>query len=154
MPLSQTVLSNAIKSALDQRPDTLAEGVQNFADAYTNWAQGGLFGASTIGTVAALNSAIVSQLLSAPSTLSGFGTAVSQGLTIGWVGVPVAGAQAGATVACPGAAALASSIPAALAIYPDTSQDSADILAGLLYTATLTVTAAVSPPPGTILPIV
>jgi hypothetical protein len=70
-----------------------------------------------------------------------------------WIGVPVVGAQSGATVACPGAAALTAALTTVFANLQNTAQSCAQGLATALHTATMTVTAAVAPPPGTTLPI-
>ena len=155
MPLVQSTLKSALQSVFESQPGSASQAASQLAQAYATYAQAGIFGASTIPSLDALQAGLESQLTSGFSSMSAAGVAAAfaSGLGTGWIGVPVAGAQAGATVACPGAAAIVAGLTALFISMPESASDAADQLATILHGATQTVTAAVVPPPGTILPI-
>lgn len=157
MPLVSATLGSAIKSVFEgyPSPSGCADGLAN---AYYSYASAGMFGASTPTIPPANKSAMASTLQSAISdpsngSASSFASAWASAVTTFWIGVPVTGAQTGATVGCPGAASLSGSLTSIFGNTSNTFQSVADDLANALHTATLTTTAAVVPPPGTVLPI-
>lgn len=153
--LNLTSLTNSIRSVLESNPATGADAARGIANAYAGYAGGGTFGASTLVSTEPLRSALESQLTTGFASQSGATVALafSTALSTGWVGLPVVGAQTGATVGCPGAAGVTATLTALFISQPPTHQLAAEGIAGALHTATLTVTAAVAPPPGTVLPI-
>jgi hypothetical protein len=155
MPLVQSVLKSALQSVFESRPSSAADAASQLAQAYATYAQAGVFGSSTIPSLASLQAGLQSQLQSGFSSQSAASVAAAfaAGLTAGWIGVPVVGGQAGATVTCPGAAAITAPLTAVFMSMPGSASDAADQIATILHVATQTVTAAVAPPPGTILPI-
>lgn len=153
MPLVQATLASELQSAFDAYPESVADSAQALAGAYHTYASGAQFGASDVdlsGRDAALASTLQSGMT---GTFAAFASAWSTGLTAYWTAATVTGAQAGATVPPPGAASVPAALAASFASYPESTADAADLLASALHTATATTTAAVSPPPGTILPI-
>ena len=158
MTLDPGALADALEELFARLPETAADAAEGMAAAYFDYASAGMFGASVPQLTSTHRDALAATLLTAiaipaaglPATIAG---AWSAGVTAFWPGVPVVGAQAGATVGCPGAAALAASLTAVFANLANTAESCALSLAAALHGATMTVTASVTPPPGTVLPI-
>lgn len=148
-------------SPIDGNPDGMPSSANDagarLAKAYTDYAGAGTFGASTVTAgVLTKESALASTLggsLSVPGSAATHAAAWGSGLTAFWTGVPVVGAQAGATVPPTGSAALVSALTSVLGDTSKTAAEQAQAIADALDTCTKTVTAAVAPPPGTVLPI-
>jgi len=156
MALDVSSLANELARIFKSHPESPADAGVKIATAYYAYAQTALFGASLPVLVTAYRDAMAATLAAAfavpglpPIAANAFGSA----LTVFWSAVVVTGAQTGTSNGCPGAA----SVPAALLpvfLVPDATEEVAGMgVANALHTATLTVTATVSPPPGTILPI-
>lgn len=154
MALSLSSLSGALVDVLSAALPSVGEVAGALADAYVEYAAAGQFGASGLEIPPANRDALAATLEAAldPSvgTPATFGAAWAAALTTFWVGIPVVGAQAGATVGCPGAAALVTTIAAAVTNPVNTTEQAASAIAAALHAATQTVTAAVAPPPGTL----
>lgn len=158
MALNQASLASAFKDTFASLPSSASNAASSLAANYYTFASAGMFGSSVPGLTTAKRDAMASTLLAAIATpTSGaaatFAAAWATALTTFWVGVPVTGAQAGATVGCPGAASLSPTLTTLFANTANTATSCGQGLAAALYTATMTVTAAVAPPPGTVLPI-
>jgi hypothetical protein len=156
--LSSSSLASALQNTFANMPASASAAATSLAANYYDYATAGMFGASAPQIPTANRDALKTTLLAAiavpaagsPPTIA---AAWAAGLAAFWLGVPVAGAQAGATVACPGAASLTASLTVVFANLANTAAVCAQALATALHTATMTVTAAVAPPPGTVLPI-
>lgn len=139
----------------DGFPSTAVDAGNKLAAAYTGYAGAGMFGASTVD-VSLQEAALAATLaasLTVPGTPATHAAAWGAGLAVFWLGAPVAGAQSGVTVPPTGAAALVAALTAAFANTAASASDAAQALADALDVCTKTVTAAVAPPPGTVLPI-
>lgn len=157
MALNTATLTANLLDLFSSTSESKSEAAIAMADVYALYAADGMFGASTVtidgARETALANALEAGMVEPPAgSLATFAAAWATGLSAFWTGAPVVGAQAGATVGCPGAGALAAALVAALnpAHTPATA---AAAFATALHTATVTVTAAVAPPPGTVLPI-
>lgn len=158
MTLNSSAFANALEATFASLPETAADAADALAQDYYDYASAAIFGSSTPTLAPALQAAFASTLLGAiaapasgsPAT---FAAAWATAVAAFWVGVPVTGAQSGATVACPGASSLTVSLTIVFANLANTAATCAQALAAALHTATMTVTAAVAPPPGTVLPI-
>lgn len=154
MALSQSALSSALQALFDSKPATTADAADGMAEAYADYAADGMFGSCVPAFTtqeAALAGTILSQGL--VGTIAGFAGAWASGLAAFWAAVPVAGGgQTGAT-APPVYPTLATELSAVLSSYPATTALAASQIAAVLHAATMTVTATVAPPPGTVLPI-
>jgi len=156
--LNPTQLSSDLEDVFASLPASASDAADALALAYGTYAAGGQFGASMPNIPPANVDALAAALLAAiavpaagnPATIAASWAA---GLTAFWLGVPVAGVPAGATVGCPGAASLVATLTAVFANVANTSASCAAGLSAALHGATITVTAAVAPPPGTVLPI-
>jgi hypothetical protein len=160
MALDSGGLIAALAAVFQAFPPTSATCASGMAAAYTAYASAGMFGSSTIVVTGANTSALEGLLLAAIAVpLTGnpasFGAAWAAGLTAFWTAPPIAvtGGQTGVVTAIPGAPAVAGAITAAAAVLGNTAPGFAAVLGGVLHTATLTTTATVAPPPGTVLPI-
>lgn len=127
---------------------------------YTAYAQAGLFGASapvlTPAHTSALEAALLAVLTLPPQagTPANLANAWAAGITAFWIpGTPVAGAQVGTVIACPGGALAVPGITAACANIASTAPLTAALMAAAIHAATITTTALVAPPPATILPL-
>lgn len=158
MALSQDSLAAALTATLSNTEAT-PEGCANaMASDYYTYAAAGTFGSSAVAIPPANQSAMASTLLAAISSpVAGsagtFAAAWAAAVALFWTGVPVTGAQSGATVGCPGAALLSGSLLPILTVTAGTAASAAGGIASALHAATMTVTAAVAPPPGTTLTI-
>jgi hypothetical protein len=158
MTLNVSSLSALLGDLFAGMPASASAAAEGMAQAYFDYASAGTFGASTPQIPGVNKSAMASTLLAAiatpatgsPATIA---AAWATALSAFWIGVPVVGAQAGATVGCPGAAALTATLTIVFANLANTASSCAQSLAASLDTATKTVTASVAPPPGTVLPI-
>lgn len=156
MALNQTTLSDGIEAVFASQPATASDAATALADAYHAYAGGALFGASTPTLTTSMRDAYASTLLGAisdplvglPATLAAAWGAATVAY---WTAVPVTGAQAGVTV--PPTVPAAAGISATLANVANTESVAAAGIALALHTSTLSVTATVAPPPGTVLPI-
>lgn len=157
MALSQPALAAALEGVLVQALPTVKEVAEALTGAYVDYAAEGAFGTSELeipsGKMEAFAAALETALEPAAGSPVTFGSAWAAAVGALWVGVPVVGAQAGATVGCPGAPALAAAISAVVSHPANTSATAASGIAAALHAATQTVTANVAPPPGTTLPI-
>jgi len=156
MALDQSALSSSLAGVFGSMPASASAAASALAAAYYGYAQGGAFGASLPTITTAHRDAMAATLLGAisvPATGSPatFAAAWAVALQAFWLSVPVTGPQTGATAGCPGAAAITGPLTALFASNPASASDCASALAGHLHTATLTVAAAVTPPPGTVL---
>jgi hypothetical protein len=128
------------------------------ASAYFTYAGAAIFGGSAPTIAPALRAAMGATLLGAIATPAGgspaaLAAAWSSAVATFWTAVPVTGGQTGATVGCPGAPGLVASLTGVYSNTGNTAAGCAQQTATALDAATKTVTAAVAPPPGTILPI-
>ncbi len=170
MALVKATLKAALKAIFDGTADTspvdgdpdgtptdAADAGARLAKAYTDYAAGGLFGASTVSAGVGAKEAPLASTLAASLAVPGLpathAAAWGAGLVTFWAAVPVVGAQAGATVPPTGAAACVAALTALFSNTGNSADDAADGLANALDTCTKTTTAAVAPPPGTVLPI-
>jgi hypothetical protein len=158
MALSQSALAAALEDVFGAADLTAGEVAELLAAAYADYASEGRFGTSepeiTELQVGALEGPLAGALTDpAAGAAATFAAAWGAGLAAFWLGVPVVGAQAGATVGCPGAASAPTAIAAAVSNPGNTAATAAQGIAAALHTATQTVTASVAPPPGTVLPI-
>ncbi len=153
MALDPSGLHDGVVAFLGASPASTAEAAANFAQAYDDYAQDAMFPPCTPtldGCKAKLEAAVAASLAS--GIFATVCTAIGNGVAAYWTGVPVAGAgQAGAVPGCPGAASIAGALAALAPASPRAT--AATVLSGALHTATLTCTATVSPPLGTILDI-
>jgi len=149
MALDDDALEDAILAFLESTADDATAAADALAELYAEYAADGMFSASTVTIDGARESALAATLagglVPSPSPAT-FLAALASGIATFWTGAPVVGAQAGATVGCPGAASLPAALSAALAV-PNDREAAASTLAAALHTATLTVTAAVVPDP-------
>lgn len=169
MALDSAALTDAIKAVYDGSADTspvdgnpdgmptsAIDAGQKLAAAYFEYASGGMFGAS-VPTLAGRDTALAATLgtsLVLPGLPATHAAAWGAGLAAFWAAVPVAGAQAGATVPPAGGAALVAALTVLFANPANTADTAAAGLATALDVCTKTVVANVAPPPGTVLPIV
>lgn len=152
MTLNDSNLQSAIETFLGTARPSPAAAAAAFADVYDTYAQGAVFGASTptlTGRKALFEAALLGAL---PGTPASIAAAVAAYWAPVPSPVPVVGAQAGTVVGCPGAAGIAAAM-AAMFPGPNTRAVAAAVTAGAIHAATLTCTATVTPPSGTILPI-
>lgn len=152
MALNSGALHSAVTNFLSATKTSTAQAAAAFAQLYDDYASQGKFGSNTLvvtGAKSRFEGALAAGLSSGvfPTVCTAFATAV----TAYWTGATVTGAQSGPVTPPPGAAA----IPAALAaLAPKASRAvAASTLANALHSATITTTATVAPPPGTVLPI-
>ncbi len=145
MALDTGALQDAIRALLDTNQADFASAGDAWAEIYDSYCAGAMFGSSTpvlTGRAGAFASGV------AATTAAAF----SSGVATYWTAVAVAGAQSGVCASCPGAGAITAAL-AALAPGPNSKDDFAAAMATALDTATRTCTAAVAPPPGTVLPL-
>ncbi len=168
MALVKATLKSALLAVFDGTADTSPvdgnpDGTPTDADdagarlaaAYTDYAGAAMFAASTVD-VSSKEAALATTLggsLELPGLAATHAAAWGAGLAAFWLGAPVAGAQSGVTVPPTGGAALVAALTTLFANTANTADDAADGLANALDICTKTVTAAVAPPPGTVLPI-
>jgi hypothetical protein len=155
MPLNQGALRAALENVFNSDPASPAAAANALAQAYDDYASAGVFG-SSIPTLTGKKAALASTLaggLVVPGSAAALAGAWASGIAAYWTAVPVAGAQAGTTVGCPGAASLSGTLTTTFSNIGNTETSCATSLAGALHAATQTVTATVSPPPGTVVPI-
>ncbi len=153
MPLDPSALASALQTLFESMPSSKEAAALGIANAYRDYVSTALFGSSVPVIIDDMRDAMASTLVAsfgaAPAVANAFGAA----LTTFWAAVPVVGAQVGVTAGCPGA----SSVPGTLVpVFTNLANTHATFAAGIasaLHTATMTVTANVSPPPGTTLPI-
>lgn len=156
--LDQSSLASELTDVFEALPETAEAAALALANAYRAYAADGAFGASSPVILdvqrdamkSTLFAAIEDPTVGAPATIA---AAWSAAVTAFWIGVPVTGPQTGATVGCPGASALVGSLTPVFANVANTAEMCANGLAAALHTATMTVTATVAPPPGTVVPI-
>lgn len=154
MPLDVSKLSSSLKDVFASMPASASDAADGMSDAYYDYASDATAGGGKVAIPGANKSALAAALLAAigapaagsPVSISG---AWASGVAAFWIGVPVTGAQSGATVACPGAASLLASLTAIFANVANTADKAAAGVAAALDVATKTTTAAVAPPPGT-----
>jgi hypothetical protein len=160
MPLVPQSLSAQLFAVLNSYPETVLQAAQGLASAYATYAQAGIFLSGTLAPLTAQQAAMMQTLFAAMSaygTIQEHATAWGSALAAFWVGAPVVGVNAGATIGCPGAGAAAAAISLSLRTMPPDVATAAAELADALHTATTTVTATVSlpgPPFTTITPII
>jgi hypothetical protein len=147
-------LDAAVFMFMNQASPSTAQAAADFAELYDAYAQDAQFGSSTptlTGRKAIFESTFAASLSS--GVFATVCTALGNAVAAYWGSsqVPVVGAQAGVVVGCPGAASIAAAL-AALAPVSSASV-AASTISGALHAATTTCTAAVTPPPGTVLPI-
>lgn len=170
MTLNKASLKSALQAIFDGSADTspvdgqpdgtpasASDAGARLAKAYTDYAAGGVFGASTVSAGVGVKEAPLASTLGGSLALPGaaatHAAAWGAGLATFWIAVAVAGAQAGATVPPTGTAALVSTLTTLFSNTTNTASSAAQGLADALDTCTKTVTANVAPPPGTVLPI-
>jgi len=128
------------------------------ANAYTAYAKGGQFGASTpfilpTNTAALQGPLLAALLVPAAGNPATFAAAWAAGVVAFWAGVPIVGPQVGTVIPPIGAAALSGVLIPVFSNIASTAPLTAALLAGALHTATLTTSSTVAPPPATVLPI-
>lgn len=131
----------ALLTADNADPATVATGLANN---YVAYAQSGQFLLGTLGPMTALAAPLAQTLLAGmqAQTLAAFANAWSTGLTTLWIGVPIIGGLVGATINCPGAATVATSMLATFATPAASRADGVLRLVTELDTATRTVLGA------------
>ncbi len=152
--LNPAALDAAVFMFMNQASPSTAQAAADMAELYDAYAQDAQFGLSVptlTGRRALFESTFAASLSS--GVFATVCTALGNAVAAYWGSsqVPVVGAQAGLVVGCPGAASIAGAL-AALAPMSSASV-AASTISGALHTATGTCTAAVAPPPGTILTI-
>lgn len=158
MTLDAAALADTLEDVFASLPETAADAAAALAAVYYDYASTATFGpsapeiptANRDALASALEAAISVPAAGSPATFAG---AWAAAVTLFWIGVPVVGVPSGATVGCPGAASLAATLTTLFANLANTATSCAAGLATALHGATSTVTAAVAPPPGTVLPI-
>lgn len=158
MSLSESTLASSLESMLGIAQPSAAAAAAAMAEAYDTYAADGMFGASSPQIPPTARAAMAATILGAisapasgsPATIAG---AWASGVAAYWTGVPVVGAQTGATGGCPGAASLAGSLSAVFANTTNTAATCAAGMAAAIHAATITTTATVAPPAGTVLTI-
>jgi len=159
MALNPAQLTLGLTSILQAFLPSGAIVAKQMALTYTTYAQGGQFGASlptlTPAHTAALEGALLPALLvpqgGNPALLA---NAWAAGLLAFWIpGTPVLGAQAGAVIACAESGLVVVPMIAAFSNITATAPLTAALMATAIHAATITTTAAVVPPPGTVLPL-
>lgn len=161
MALDPTALEDALADIFASMPDTPADCAEALANAYLDYAQQATFGPNIPASLAAkiptlkstLEGAIDTPLVGLPATLA---AAWATGLAAFWTGVAVASvppATVGTTGGCPGSSSLTGSLSTVFANLANTAATCAAGVAVALHTATMTVQATVTPPPGTVVPI-
>ena len=156
MALNSSALVSDIAAIFEAMPADKEEAALKIATAYKTYAVGGMFGASVPTITNAMRDTMKATLatgLTVPGLPPTVAAAFAASVAAFWIAVPVVGAQSGATTSCPGAAALVGSLTAVFANLANTAQSCGAAVGAALHTATLTVTATVSPPGGTVLPI-
>lgn len=156
MALDVSKLGSALADVFANMPTSKDEAAKQIAQAYYDYASGGLFGASVPTLSSSQRDAMAGTItlgLTVPGLPMTIAAAFAAALTVFWIAVPVAGPQVGATAGCPGAASLIGSLPAVFLNLANTPETCGVGVAAALHTATMTVTASVAPPPGTVLPI-
>jgi len=160
MPLNPAQLTSGLTSVLQAFLPNGALVAKQMAAVYTSYAAAGLFGASapvlTPAHTAALEGALLGALTLPPQagTPANLANAWAAGLLAFWIpGTPVAGAQVGTVIACAGSALVVGPMIAAFTNIYSTAPLTAALMASAIHAATITTTAAVVPPPGTILPL-
>lgn len=153
MALSVATLTAELTAVFNSSPATITIAASDLATAYLTYASNATF-ATNVPTLTGKDSALAATILNTGlvGTASGFGSAWATGLATFWAAAAVTGAQTGVT-APPIYPTLASEITAVLQSYPATTVAAATQIAAKLHAATMTVTATVTPPPGTVLPI-
>jgi hypothetical protein len=156
--LDQPALAAALQATFESMPAAAADAADALANDYATYASAATFGASQLEVSEAVATAMGDTLFAAISVpASGlpatFAAAWAAAVAAFWVGLPVVGAQSGATAGCPGAASIAATLTAVFANLANSAGVCAVALAAALHGATLTVTATVAPPAGTVLPI-
>lgn len=155
MPLNPAKLSGALIPIFQAFPASKEEAARQIADAYRNYCGDGLFGASVPVLTDIMRDAMATTLaigLTVPGLPPTIAGAFAASVSTFWIAVPVVGAQSGVTNGCPGAGAIAGALTAAFANLANTPQTIALAIAAAMHSATLTVTANVAPPPGTVAP--
>lgn len=158
MPLSQASLASDLQSLFSSLPATPSDCADGMAQAYYTYASVAMFGASVPTILPALKTAMAATLLAAitnplAGTSAALANAWASAVGTFWTAIPVTGAQAGATAGCPGAPSMTTPLTTLFSALGNTAAACANGLAAQLHTATSTVTAAVAPPAGTVLPI-
>lgn len=155
MPLNPSKLSGALIPIFEAFPDSKDKAGRQIADAYRNYCGDGLFGSGAPVLTDIMRDAMATTLAKGltvpglPPTIAG---AFAASVATFWIAVPVIGPQSGVTNGCPGAGAIAGALTGAFANLANTPQTIALAVAAAMHTATLTVTANVAPPPGTVAP--
>lgn len=162
MVLDPTALASDLAAVFASYPATPKDSADGLAAAYYSYAQSATFATSIPAIIpakrdamaATLQAAIANPLVGLPATFAG---AFAASVALFWAAVPVAtvpsGIPAGATNGCPGAGGLTASLSLVFANPLNTAVTCAAGMAAALQIATLTTTATVAPPTGTIVPI-
>ena len=156
MALDVTQLGNDLAAALATLPPSKEDAAMAISQCYLDYAQNGTFGASVPvldNTYRDAMAATLAAALGLPGLAATAAAAYAAAVTTFWAVVAVAGPQVGTSNGCPGASALTGAIAAVFANLANTYATCGAGMAAALHTATLTVTATVSPPPGTVVPI-
>ena len=157
MSLDAAALSTALRNALESAPASASAAASALAAAYHTYATAGRFGTSipTLPTAKrdAMAATLTAALVPASGSPASFANAWASALTVYWTGVAVTGTQTGTTTPPTGGAALIASLTALFASYPATASACASGLSSALDTCTKTTIATVTPPAGTILPL-
>jgi hypothetical protein len=156
MALNPASLGADLGAVFAAMPPTPQECAEKIAKAYMAYAKAANFGAS-LPVIPSVNESAMAATLAAGLVSPGLppiaAAAFSVAVTVFWIAVPVVGAMVGVTVGCPGAASLTGSIPVVLLNLANTPETCGLGIAMALHSATMSVTANVAPPPGTVLPI-
>lgn len=155
MALSQQNLAASLKAIFVSSQPSAADAANALASAYVSYASQGMVGASKLEVPSAKKTAMAAALLAVlslplgnPATVAG---AWSAAVAAFWAGIPVIGVQSGSVTACPGAASLIASLTVVFSNPLNTADIAAQGMAAALHAATLTATATVAPPAGTVL---
>ena len=159
MALNPAQLTLGLTTILQAMLPSGALVAKQMALTYTTYAQAGQFGASvptlTPAHTAVLEAALVGALLLPQAgTPANLANAWAVGLLGFWIpGTPVVGPQVGTVIACAGSALVVAPMIAAFSNLAASAPLTAALMATAIHAATITTTATVVPPPGTVLPL-
>lgn len=154
--LDASSLAAALADVFASMPPSKEDCALAMANAYRDYAAAGTFGASAPVILDAMRDAMADTLAAGltvpglPVTVAG---AWAAAVTAFWLPAAVVGPAVGVTAGCPGATALVGALTPVFLNVANTPATCGAGCAAALHAATMTVTATVSPPPATVVPI-
>jgi hypothetical protein len=152
-------LAADIQAVFDSSPASAAEAAEGIAQAYYDYAQPALFGASIPVITTGMRDVMKATLetgVASPGAAATIAASFSSAVLAFWSSPPPAvagGSGSGAVVGCPGAAAITATLTTVFLNLANTSASAASGIASALITATLTVTALLTLPPAGPVPV-